>query len=140
AAARAFVDGSAFHLYAGDVSALSTVHNAYPDKNLYFTEQWTGANETFSYNLKWHSKHVIIGTTRNASKVALEWNLANDPNHNPHTPGGCNECKGALTIGATITRNVSYYIVGHASRFVPPGSVRISSTNVGVLNTVAFLT
>ena len=140
AAARAFVDGSAFHLYAGDVSALSTVHNAYPDKNVYFTEQWTGANETFSSNLKWHLKNVIIGTMRNWSKVSLEWNLANDPNYNPHTPGGCSECKGALTIGASITRNVSYYIIGHVSRFVPPGSIRISSTQLGDLSTVAFLT
>ena len=140
AAARAFVDGSAFHLYAGDVSALSTVHNAYPDKNVYFTEQWTGANEAFSGNLKWHLKNVIIGTMRNWSKLALEWNLANDPAYNPHTPGGCTECKGALTVGATVTRNVSYYIIGHASKFVPPGSVRISSTQVGDLATVAFLT
>ena len=140
AAARAFVDGSAFHLYAGDVSALSTVHNAYPDKNVYFTEQWTGANEAFSGNLKWHLKNVIIGTMRNWSKIALEWNLANDPNYNPHTPGGCTECKGALTVGASITRNVSYYIIGHASRFVPPGSVRISSTLAGDLANVAFLT
>ena len=140
AAARAFVNGSAFHLYAGDVSALSSVHNAYPDKNVYFTEQWTGANESFSGNLKWHLKNVIIGTMRNWSKIALEWNLANDPAYNPHTPGGCTECKGALTIGATITRNVSYYIVGHASKFVPPGSVRISSNQVGDLATVAFAT
>lgn len=140
AAARAFVDGSAFHLYAGDISALSTVHNAYPDKNVYFTEQWTGANESFSSNLKWHVKNVIIGTMRNWGKASLEWNLANDPNYNPHTPGGCTECKGALTIGATITRNPSYYIIGHVGRFVPPGSVRISSTQVGDLATVAFLT
>ena len=56
AAAKPFVDGSAFHLYAGDISALSTVHNAFPDKNLYFTEQWTGANESFDGNLKWHRK------------------------------------------------------------------------------------
>jgi glucosylceramidase len=138
-AARAFVDGSAFHLYGGDVSAFATVHNAYPDKNLYFTEQWTGANESFSSNLKWHLKNVIIGTTRNWSKIALEWNLANDPNYNPHTPGGCTECKGALTIGATITRNVSYYIIGHVSSFVPPGSVRINSTLAGDLANVAFL-
>ena len=140
AAARAFVDGSAFHLYAGDVSALSTVHNAYPDKNVYFTEQWTGANEAFGGTLKWHLKNVLIGTMRNWSKIALEWNLASDPNYNPHTPGGCTECKGALTIGASITRNVSYYIIGHASRFVPPGSIRISSTQVGDLANVAFLT
>ena len=56
-----FCYGSAFHLYAGDISALSTVHNAFPDKNVYFTEQWTGAKESFDGNLKWHLKNVIIG-------------------------------------------------------------------------------
>lgn len=45
--ARRFVHGSAFHLYNGDISALSTVQQAHPDKKLYFTEQWTGANGTF---------------------------------------------------------------------------------------------
>jgi glucosylceramidase len=140
AAARAFVDGSAFHLYAGDISALTTVHNAYPDKNLYFTEQWTGANESFDGNLRWHVKNVIIGTIRNWGKVALEWNLASDANYGPHTTGGCTECKGAVTIGNTITRNVSYYIVAHASRFVPPGSVRVASNVSGSLYNVAFKT
>ena len=52
--AKAYVHGSAFHLYAGDVSALSQVHNAHPDKSLYFTEQWTGANGTFDGDLQWH--------------------------------------------------------------------------------------
>ena len=140
AGARAFADGSAFHLYAGDISALTTVHNAYPDKNLYFTEQWTGANESFDGNLKWHLKNVIIGSMRNWSRVALEWNLANDPSYNPHTPGGCSECKGALTIGTGIVRNVGYYIIAHASKFVPPGSVRISSNISGNLQNVAFKT
>jgi glucosylceramidase len=140
AAARSFIDGSAFHLYAGDISALTTVHNAYPDKNLYFTEQFTGANASFDGDLRWHLKNVIIGTTRNWGKVALEWNLASDPNYSPHTPGGCTECKGAITIGNTITRNVSYYIVAHASKFVPPGSVRIGSNISGNLYNVAFKT
>lgn len=140
AAANAYVNGSAFHLYAGDISALTQVHNSYPDKALYFTEQWTGSNETFEGNLKWHLKNIIIGSMRNWSRVALEWNLANDPTYNPHTPGGCDQCKGALTLGGTITRNVGYYIVAHASKFVPPGSVRISSNNTASLNTVAFKT
>lgn len=140
ATARSFVDGSAFHLYGGDISALSTVHNAYPDKNVYFTEQWTGAKESFDGNLKWHLQNVIIGSMRNWSKVALEWNLANDPNYNPHTPGGCDECKGAVTLDGVIKKNVSYYIVGHASKFVPPGSVRIGSNIAGDLYNVAFLT
>ena len=142
AAARSFVNGSAFHLYAGDVSALGQVHQAYPDKAIYFTEQWTGANGSFDGDLKWHIKNIIIGTMRNWSRVALEWNLANDPNYGPHTPGGCTECKGALTInGNSISRNVSYYIIGQASKFIPPGSVRIESSHqVGNIYSVAFKT
>jgi glucosylceramidase len=140
AGARAFVDGTSFHLYAGEVSALSQVHDAYPDKNIYFTEQWTGANGTFGGDLRWHLRNVIIGTMRNWSRVALEWNLANDPTYGPHTPGGCTECKGALTIGNTVARNVSYYIIGHAAKFVPPGSVRIGSNITGNVYNVAFKT
>jgi glucosylceramidase len=139
-AAKAFVDGSAFHLYAGDISALSTVHSAHSDKHVYFTEQWTSSTGGFDGDLKWHLKNVIIGSMRNWSRNALEWNLANDPNFGPHTDGGCTQCKGALTIGNTVSRNVSYYIIAHASKFVPAGSVRVSSSNSGSLFTVAFET
>ncbi len=139
ATARSFIDGAAFHLYAGDIAALSTIHLNYPDKNVYFTEQWTSSTGSFGGDLKWHLKNVIIGSMRNWSKIALEWNLANDANFQPHTPGGCTQCKGALTInGTSITRNVAYYIVAHASKFIPPNSVRIASNNSGNIQTVAF--
>lgn len=138
-AAKAFVDGSAFHLYSGDISALTTVHDAHPDKNLYFTEQYTPSNGSFQGDLVWHMKNVIIGSMRNWSRNALEWNLANDLSYGPYTPGGCTVCKGALTIGGgSVTRNVSYYIIAQASRFVPPGSVRIASTVSGSLSNVTF--
>jgi len=139
-AARAFIDGSAFHLYAGDISALSTVRNAFSDKNVYFTEQWTGSNGSFDGDFKWHIKNVVIGSMRNWSKVALEWNLANDPDYGPHTPGGCTQCKGALTIGTAITKNVGYYIIAQVAKFVPPGSVRIASNITANLQNVAFVT
>ena len=139
-AAKAFVDGSAFHLYEGEIGAMSGVHAAHPDKNLYFTEQWTGANGSFDGDLKWHIKNVIIGSMRNWSKVALEWNLASDPNYQPHTPGGCSECKGAVTIsGSVASKNVSYYIVAHASKFVTPGSVRIESSTGSTVSNVVFI-
>ncbi len=140
-AAKPFVAGTAFHLYGGDVSALSQVHNAHPDKALYFTEQWTGSTSQFDEDLKWHLKNVIIGTMRNWSSVALEWNLANDPNFEPHTPGGCTQCKGAVTIdGSKATKNVSFYIIAQASKFVPPGSVRIGSNVLTEMPNVAFRT
>ncbi len=140
AAAKPFVDGSAFHLYGGDISALSVVHNAFPDKNVYFTEQYTASTGSFSGDLKWHLKNVVIGSMRNWSKVALEWNLANNGAFEPHTAGGCSTCKGAITVnsGDSFTRNVGYYIIAHASKFVPAGSVRIVSNISGNLNTVAF--
>lgn len=138
-AAKAFVDGSAFHLYAGDITALSTVHNAHPDRHVYFTEQWTSSAGDFGGDLRWHLKNVIIGSMRNWSRIALEWNLANDPNFGPHTPGGCTQCLGAVTIGGgSVTRNVAYYIIAQISKFVPPGSTRVSSDNYGSLHTVAF--
>ena len=140
AGARQYIDGSAFHLYAGNISALSQVYNAYPDKNIYFTEQYTASNGNFGGDLQWHLKNVIIGSMRNYSKIALEWNLANDASMNPHTPGGCTTCLGGLTInGNSISRNVAYYIVAHASKFVPAGSKRIGSNNSGSLQSVAFL-
>ena len=140
--ANKYVDGSAFHLYEGNISALTTVHNAHPDKNVYFTEQWTGAKSSFIEDLNWHTKNVIIGSMRNWSKIALEWNLANDEAFRPYTPGGCTECKGAITINSNeqFTRNVAYYIIAHASKFVPVGSVRIASSETLTISSVAFLT
>lgn len=138
AAARQYVDGSAFHLYGGPISALTQVHNAYPNKNIYFTEQWTGGPGNFGGDLKWHVQNLVIGATRNWSRNVLEWNLAADPNYQPHTPGGCTTCMGALTISNGVSRNVSYYIIAHASKFARPGSVRIASTETTTLSTVAF--
>ena len=140
--AKAFISGSAFHLYAGDISALSQVKNAHPDKDLYFTEQYTASSGEFGGDLNWHLKNVIIGSMRNWSKTALEWNLANNATFGPHTDGGCTTCKGAITVtsSSAYTQNVGYYIIGHASKFVPTGSVRIASNLTGDLQNVAFKT
>jgi glucosylceramidase len=139
--ARKYIDGSAFHMYEGKVESISEVKKAHPDKNLYFTEQWIGAPGDFANDLRWHVKTLIIGAVRNWCKNVIEWNLAADPNQEPHTPGGCTECLGALTIdGDSVTRNPAYYIIAHASKFVTPGSVRISSNIPENLPNVAFKT
>ncbi len=137
---RTFIDGSAFHLYAGKIEALSTVHEAHPDKNLYFTEQWIGAPGNLKGDLNWHMKHLIIGATRNWCRTVLEWNLAANSKYEPHTDrGGCTRCLGAVTIdGSKVVRNPAYYIIAHAAKFVRPGSVRINSTTPEKLPNVAF--
>jgi glucosylceramidase len=139
--ARKYVDGSAFHLYGGSIDALTSVHNAYPDKNLYFTEQWVGAPGNLSEDLKWHVENLIIGATRNWCRNVIEWNLASDPNYDPHTVGGCDRCLGTVTIsGNTVSRNPAYYILAHAAKFVRPGSVRVSTNMPGNIPNVAFRT
>jgi glucosylceramidase len=141
AEAKKYIDGSAFHLYAGPITALSKVHDAHPDKNVYFTEQWVGGPSNFAEDLKWHVSTLIIGATRNWSRNVLEWNLAADQNYNPHTDkGGCTSCLGAITIAPAISRNVAYYVIAHASKFVPAGSVRIASNLTNNLQNVAFKT
>jgi len=139
--ANAYVDGSAFHLYNGSINNLSSLHNAHPNKNLYFTEQWVGVNSEFDDNLRWHMKELIIGATRNWCKTILEWNLSSNSSLQPHTDGGCTECLGGLTIdGNNVQRNVGYYVIAHASKFVKPGSKRIQSNSSSDLPNVAFET
>ncbi|MCP9767455.1 glucosylceramidase [Lacihabitans sp. LS3-19] len=140
-ATRKFIDGTAFHLYGGNVENIGEVHEAHPDKNLYFTEQWIGYPSYFGGDLSWHIKNLIIGASKNWCKTVLEWNLAADENQNPHTEGGCTACLGALTIeNEKITRNAAHYIIAHASKFVRPNSVRIASNNTMSLANVAFKT
>lgn len=142
AEASQYVDGAAFHLYGGKIEALSGVHNAFPEKNLYFTEQWVGAPGDMVKDISWHVKTLIIGGTRNWCRTILEWNLANNPENKPHTDrGGCDRCLGAVTIdGNLVSRNPAYYTIAHASKYVRPGSVRIESSLVKDLPNTAFKT
>jgi glucosylceramidase len=140
--AKAFVHGSAFHLYGGRIEDIQQVHKAHPDRSLYFTEQWIGAPGDLRGDLAWHVTEVLVGSTRNWCRTVLEWNLAADPRNEPHTDrGGCDRCLGALTLdGDRIVRNPAYYIIAHASKFVRPGAVRIESTALPSLPNVAFQT
>jgi glucosylceramidase len=135
---RKYVAGSAFHLYGGNIQALSTVRKAHPDKDVYFTEQWTGIKGDFEGDFMWHMKNVIIGALNNDAKTVLEWNLANDASWGPHTPGGCTECLGALTISNTIQKNVAYYIIAQIAKFVPRGSHRIELAAPKEISGTAF--
>lgn len=138
--ANPYIDGSAFHLYGGQIEALSEVHRAFPDKHLYFTEQWVGAPGNLEGDITWHVKNLIIGAPRNWAKTVLEWNLSSNPELTPHTNrGGCDRCLGAITIdGDEVTRNPAYYVIAHASKWVDPGSRRIGSTATKNLPNVAF--
>ncbi|GIO91354.1 glycoside hydrolase family 30 protein [Paenibacillus lactis] len=142
AGAASYIDGTAYHCYEGSAEAMSAVHHDFPDKNIYLTEcsggQWS---PDFGDNLSWQMDHLIIGAPRNAAKTVLFWNLALDPSGGP-TNGGCKDCRGVITVNPAtgdVEKNVEYYALGHASKFVDPGAVRIASTRYkGKLETVAY--
>lgn len=131
--AAKFYDGVAWHCYGGDVSAQSTVKDAHPDKNVYFTEcsggEW-GKNWNDAFG--WQVKNLIIGATRNHARGVLFWNMALDENFGPHL-GGCGDCRGVITIAknGNITRNMEYYALGHLTKYVKVGAVRINSNDIG---------
>jgi glucosylceramidase len=141
-AARSYIDGVAWHCYAGDVRMQTRVHRAYPDKDAYLTEcsggDWASAKNG---ELLLFARDILLMSLRNWARGAIYWNLALDENHGPHS-GGCDNCKGMVTIDSktgAIHRNDEYYAFAHFSRFVLPGAVRVWSTDTGPdIHNVAF--
>lgn len=63
---RSFVTGVAWHCYAGNVSAQSAVHDAYPQKDAFLTECSGGEwSPDFGKNLAYFVGTLIIDGTRN---------------------------------------------------------------------------
>jgi glucosylceramidase len=132
-----WIAGTAFHCYAGDQVRQTALHDAFPDKGVWFTE-CSGSHgptdppaQVFSDTLKWHTRNLVLGVTRNWGKTVVNWNLALDPSGGPHN-GGCDTCTGVVAVdGNTVTRNAEYYTLGHLARFVRPGAERIASTSFG---------
>lgn len=142
--ASKYVDGSGFHLYGGTIDAMSKVHDQYPKKNLYFTEQMvTDRRNDTMLRVAAPVNRIAIGAMRNWSRNVLLWNLAADPKFGPHTSnGGCPVCEGAITIdGNQVSRNLAYYTIAPFSEFVRPGAVRVESDSAtATLGNVAFKT
>lgn len=132
--AARYVAGAAFHNYGGNRSELLKVHNAYPDKELVFTESTAGDWNDGS-NLTTHlvsdMEEICLGTVNNWARGAIIWNLMLDANRGPNRPGGCTTGFGAVDIDASyknIQRNSFYYNMCHMSAVVRPGAHRIATS------------
>jgi len=128
--AAEYIDGAAFHAYSGDNSELLKVHNAAPDKNLYFTEMSIGSwNYSFEGDLMWSMRELGIGTLNKYCKAIMVWNYLLDENGAPNRPGGCTICYGAIEISSkdykTLDRKSHYYLIAHLSKVIFPGATRI---------------
>jgi glucosylceramidase len=143
-AANRYLAGTAFHCYSGDPERQSVLHNLFPSKDIYFTEcsgtQSGNPATTFPDTLHWHTRFLTVGAVRNWAKTVITWNLALDPAGGPHN-GGCDTCTGVVTIDPATgqaTPTADYYVLGHVTRFIRPGAVRVDSTVAGNAWNVAF--
>ncbi|MGY4767822.1 discoidin domain-containing protein [Kribbella sp. CWNU-51] len=136
--AAKWIAGTAYHCYSGDPSKQTDLHNAFPSKGIWFTE-CSGSHgptdtppQIFRGTLTWHARTLMLGTTRNWAKSVVNWNIALDSTGGPHL-GGCDTCTGLVTLqpDGTVTTDAEYYTIGHLSKFVKAGAVRIGSTSYG---------
>jgi glucosylceramidase len=140
-AALPFIAGSAWHCYRGTPDMQTLVHDAHPDKDIYFTECSGGGNSVFADDLVGMMRIWFIGTIRNWARTVVLWNLALDENHGPRI-GGCDSCRGLATLRSdgTVEYAAEYYVLGHLGKFVTPGAYRIASdANDNAIENVAFV-
>jgi glucosylceramidase len=136
--AARWIAGTAYHCYYSDPSAQTALHDAFPHKGIWFTECSGSRGATdppekvFRDTLTWHARNVVIGTTRNWARSAVNWNIALDSTGGPHL-GGCATCTGLVTAlpDGSVRADAEYYTIGHLSKFVKPGARRIASTSFG---------
>ncbi|MFC3748251.1 glycoside hydrolase family 30 beta sandwich domain-containing protein [Paenibacillus sp. GCM10012306] len=138
-AVNSYVAGTAFHHYGGDPSAMTILHNQFPNKDIWFTEGGYGSwNPSFNGMMR-----EMIAVPRNWAKSYILWNLALDQNNGPSLLSNSINW-GTITVRSDVRDNVTYndqyYAIGHFSKFVAPGAYRIASTTygTGTLDQVAF--
>ncbi|HWA94855.1 MAG TPA: glycoside hydrolase family 30 beta sandwich domain-containing protein [Terracidiphilus sp.] len=133
--AGAMAAGTAWHHYEGDPSVMTTNHEEFPDKGQWVTESSGGTWQKGLHdkgNILAEEAAELIAVMRNWSQSYVLWALATDQNHGPHV-GGCDTCRGLVTIDLTspkhprVKHELDFYVLGHASKFLESGAVRIAS-------------
>ncbi|HET8840221.1 MAG TPA: glycoside hydrolase family 30 beta sandwich domain-containing protein, partial [Ktedonobacteraceae bacterium] len=137
AATNSALSGIAWHCYNGDPSAMTTVHNQFPNKEVYETECSTGISIVHISTI-----NLLMQSVQNWARSVELWNLALDPNHGPHS-GGCTECFGVVTVDqntGNVTYSNDYYLLGQFSKFAVPGAFHVSASipSSGNITDVAF--
>jgi len=142
AEASKYIWGLGFHWYSGDhFEALQAVKHHYPTKGLIFTE---GCHEGGVQLGSWKSgeryAHDMIGNLNNGMEGWTDWNIVLDEQGGPnHVENYCDAPIIADTKNDSLTFQSSYYYIGHFSKYIRPGAVRIGcSKYTEHLQTTAF--
>jgi glucosylceramidase len=125
---REFTNAVAWHGYTGEPESMSRVQAAFPDLEMYWTEGSPDYDDP-EYSrcwAAWGQKFTAI--LRNSCRSITAWNLATDEHGRPNV--GPYPCGGLLRIDSRtkkVDHSGQYWAMGHFSKFVRRGSVRIDS-------------
>jgi len=148
--AAKYIWGIGFHWYETwtggpmQFDNLKLVHEAFPGKNLLFTE---GCKEKFSFDslqnwsLGERYGYSMINDFNGGATGWTDWNILLDENGGPnHTGNFCFAPVHADTRNGQLIYTNAFYYIGHFSKFVRPGARRIAvSSNRAALQTTAFV-
>jgi O-glycosyl hydrolase len=129
ATAARYVPGTAWHCYGGNVLAQTISHNDYPHAQAFLTECSGGTWQGTTAVAFEQTMSLVIGVPRNWGQSVVLWNLALDQRNGP-TNGGCQTCRGVVTVNddGTVTKEIEYWALGHSTKFLSPGAVRVGSS------------
>jgi glucosylceramidase len=126
--ASSFVWGTAFHWYGEEAFAnVGKTKTLFPDKHLLFTEGCIeGGPRPGSWDTGERYARNIIGDFLQGNEGFIDWNLVLNEQGGPNHVG--NYCDAPILFDRrqqVVIKNSSYYAIGHFSKFIVPGSIRI---------------
>jgi glucosylceramidase len=140
------VAGTAWHGYAGAPGAQQLLQNQFPTLGNWETEHSGGTWQTDQFTTDFLE---ITQVLRNSGKSFVKWSLALNESMGPNLTqipglglGGCNTCTPIVTVNSqsgAVTKDIEFYTIGHYSKYVLPGAVRIYSSNTPAVASVAFV-
>lgn len=129
--AKDAISGIAYHWYQGDqFDQVKYISEKYPDKDLIFTE---GCVEGGPKNGAWFTgeryAHNIINDLNSGCNAWIDWNIVLNMQGGPNHVG--NYCDAPILADADAKKiyfQSSFYYIGHFSKFIKPGAIRLSCT------------
>lgn len=128
-----YVKGEALHWYTGDhFESIEIVRKQYPDKEVFFTEgcvEYSRFNDSGEVDKAEMYAHDILGNLNAGITASFDWNLILDEQGGPNHVG--NFCAAPIMCDPgkdTYEKRLSYYYIGHFSRYIMPGAMRIGFT------------
>jgi len=126
------IGGIAFHWYTGDhFEAIGLTKDAYPDKELIFTEgcvEYSRYDASQLHNAQMYA-HDIIGNLNAGMTGFIDWNIMLDEKGGPnHVNNYCDAPIMCDTRNDTFEEKLSFHYIGHFSKYIMKGAKCIAFT------------